>query len=113
MALKNVQVGNTYTGVLDGTQGAAVAITVMFITNIGPSAANLTLHAIDYSDTLTTPGDKNIILKEVSIEPGDTFTLDTEKLVLGYDPVSGDADKVIAISNENNFLSLTMSYVEL
>lgn len=113
MALKNLTIGNTNTELFDGTQGESVAITVMFVTNTSGGAATLTLHAIDYQDANQTPRDTNTILKEVSIDPGDTFTLDTEKLVLGYNPQTDTGDKVVAVSDVDAVLQVTMSYVGL
>jgi hypothetical protein len=113
MALKNVTIGNTDTNILDGNQGASVAITVMFVTNTSVLPATLTVFAIDYNDADQSTRDQNTILKDVSISAGDTFTLDTEKLVLGFDPVGGAADKIIAVSDTASALNVTMSYVEL
>jgi hypothetical protein len=113
MALKNVTLANTNTNILDGNQGASVAITVLFVTNTTGAAADLTVYAIDYNDANQTPRDTNTILKNVTIQPGDTFTLDTEKLVLGYDPTSGSADKIVGVSSVDQALQVTMSFVEL
>jgi len=107
MALKNVEIGTSNTNVFDGTQGTQYAFTVLLVTNTSGTNATFTLYAIDGTDPVQTPANKNTILKDIIVTAGDTFTLDTEKMVLG------ETDKIIAVSDTLNALNLTVSYVEL
>lgn len=107
MALKNAEIAAANTTIFDGTQNASYAITVMLITNTSVADKTVTMYAIDANNAVTTPADRNTILYNVTVPAGDTFTLDTEKLVLG------PTDKLVLVANVAPGLNATVSYVEL
>lgn len=102
MAIKSTLVTNTGVTITDPiSAGQEIAITTLFFCNYSASDVVLTgLHLVKVSETVT---DTNKILHNLSIPAGETFTFDTEKVVLEA------GDSVYAIADENSRLTVTVS----
>lgn len=81
--------------------GKAYAITSMFFCNRDTEPATLTIYLVMKG---RNPSQTNIAIKELTINVGDTFSFDTEKIILGEeDSIWASADRTNAI---NAFLSV-------
>jgi hypothetical protein len=79
-------------------------VTSIIICNYGASISNLTLFAVPSADVSgTTTEAKHTIISALPIPPGETVSLDQEKLVLG----NGDA--LIAVASVTSMLTFTIS----
>lgn len=76
------------------------AITCMIFCNTSASDVNLNLYAVP--DGLSVAPQTQII-KDLSIPAGETFTFDSEKVILSTD------DRIRAIASADNRLSVTVS----
>jgi len=104
MAISNVVLGTSnstlYTSTVSGTQ-IGNAITTMIICNTTPStSANLTLYAVPSGGSATS---STMIVNALTIPPGETVSLDQEKLVLG------SSDTVQGFSSAASTLTFTIS----
>lgn len=85
--------------------GTAYAITSMFFCNRGQTPANLTVFLVpkdkQYPDSTTT------IIKDLNITNGDTFSFDTEKIILG------EEDAVWASSDVGASINALLSVVRV
>lgn len=79
------------------------AVTCMIFCNVSASAATLDLHVIPVGDSLDTANYSDQIIKQLSIPAGETFSFDTEKLVLTT------GDRVYARANADSRLVVTIS----
>lgn len=108
MAITNAEVNGTV-DVLTVPAGKSYAITSVLITNIGPEDqtgaedSNFSLYAV----TGAYNSNRSMIVNNALLPGAETFTLDTEKIVLS----AGDYLKV-AQSGANN-LSVVVSYLEV
>jgi len=108
MAITNTEVNGTV-DVLTVPAGKSYAITSILITNIGPEDAtggedsNFTLYAV----TGSYNANRSMIVNNALLPGAETFTLDSEKIVLS----AGDFIRV-AQSGDNN-LSVVVSYLEV
>lgn len=112
MAIQNTQVGGGATTILTVPAGKSWAITSMFFCNVAlPSdiytddgdtflAVHLCAGGVDANDT-------NMILNNIPIPAGETFVLDTEKIILE----AGDEIKAATTSPTN--ITATVSYIEV
>ena len=112
MALSNTTVTTTSTGTLllgPIPTDKTYAVVVMFFTNSSASAETLSVYAypdaFQLSGTLATDN-KNLLIKDLSIEGGDTFTFNAEKLLID------DGDSIIAVSSGGN-IQAVLSYTEI
>jgi hypothetical protein len=110
MAIQNSLVGSTNTLAYDSD--GANAITSIIICNLTPfDAVNPTADTYNFSLFIvpalevsgTTTLLKHTIVNAIPITAGETLSLDQEKLVLS------DNDRLIAVSNGLNKLSITVS----
>jgi hypothetical protein len=102
MAIKNTLVTNA-NSVMYASSGAN-AITSMIVCNYGASTSNLTLFALAAADVSgTTTNVRHTIISALPIPPGETVSLDQEKLVLA------NGDTLIAIASVNSMLTFTIS----
>ena len=111
MALSNTTVLTTATGTLllgPIPTGKTYAVVVMFFTNSGTSAETVSVYAYPDADELldTSADDKNLLIKDLSIEGGDTFTFNAEKLLIDA------GDSIIAVSSVGN-IQAVLSYTEI
>lgn len=77
MAISQQEVGATATTVYTSTN--TTAITAMFFMNDNAAARTLTIHVVKNGDSASTA---NTIVKNINIDPADTYVINTEKLVL-------------------------------
>jgi hypothetical protein len=49
----------------------------------------------------------NMILKQIFIPAGETFSIDTERFILS------DTDRIQAVANNDNLITSTVSYMQL
>jgi hypothetical protein len=77
MAITQTEVGATATTVY--TSSGTTALTCMFFMNDNASARTLTVHVVKSGGSA---GTANTIVKAISIDPADTYVINTEKLVL-------------------------------
>lgn len=81
----------------------ASAITAMYLCNVDTSARTFDIYVCP-SGTIITPLSTRIY-SSVQIQSGDTYVVDTEKLILG----SGDMIK--ANTSASNAIAMTISYI--
>jgi hypothetical protein len=103
MAIAQSKVSNTLSNVYSSS--GSTAITVMFFMNNGATPATLSLALMAGSATPTIAD--NGIMKDVTVEAGDTYIFDTEKLVLE------DTDALWAVSDTADAIVATITYAEL
>ena len=92
--------------------GKSWAITTIMFCNVGiadPDTPNsdltfLSLHLVKGGDPA---GDKNMVLNAIPIPGGETFTFDTEKIILE------ENDLVYALTTSPEVISATISYLEV
>jgi hypothetical protein len=102
MAISNSLITNTNSVVYSSV--GANAVTSIIICNYGASTSNLTLFAVPSADVSgTTTAVKHTIISVLPIPPGETVSLDQEKLVLS----NGDA--LIAVASVTAMLTFTIS----
>jgi hypothetical protein len=92
----NGSVGTVY------TSSGNTAITTMYLCNFSASDRTVTIYLVPNAGTA---GTGNIIYKEVPIAAGDTYIIDTERLVLA------NGDSVQALASATTSITMTVSYV--
>ena len=108
MAITNSEVNGTV-DVRTGPAGEIYAVTCIVITDVGPEASdgsedsNVTLYAV----TGSYSSNASMIVNNALLPGAETFTLDTEKIVLG----AGDFIRVAQSGNNN--ISVVVSYLEV
>lgn len=111
MAIQNTAISGSLspTPIYTSTGNTAITTTIFCNTNVYNPASpatgtiELTLHAIPSGDSR---GPENMILNAMPISAGETFTFDTEKLVLE------NGDTFVALADSAN-LSATVSYMSV
>lgn len=103
MSIENTVLTSTPLPIISNTNGER-AVTVIYLYNGDSSMRTIDLHAVPLGGT---PGAGNKFYGNLSIEPGDTYILDTEKLLLD------DGDTVYALASEDNVIIATVSYTTL
>lgn len=94
--------------------GSSYALTVLMCCNTATpdandpdlNADNLTIYVINNANA-GSAGTSNMIINNVKIRAGETFTLDTEKVILE------ENDTLAAKSSTGTNLSVMVSYVEI
>jgi hypothetical protein len=110
MAIKNyaIETGGTdiFSPVALSLPAGEYAITNIMFCNISAAdSVTLTLHAIPSGKASTDP--ETQVIKTLTIPASETFTFDTEKLVLDQ------TDKVRAVASANSRLVATVSYMKV
>ena len=101
MALKNTAILTSNTIIY--TSAGNNAISTVIVCNTTAGALDLTLYAVAANGvSVGTPADTNMIVKTLSVPPGDTVSFDQEKFVLA------DNDTLVAIASGTG-LSATVS----
>ena len=100
MAIAQAQVGTSIGTIYTSTNNSAT--TVIFFCNTTGSAATVSAYAVASGGTA---GASNQIIKDLTIEGGDTYVMNAEKLVLG------NADTIQASSDTASAITATVSYV--
>ena len=103
MAIKNALITNSGTDIFvcpgSPSNKQEHAVTCLMFCNTGNDIAVLTLYAIPAGSVMTNA---SIVIKELAIPPAETFSFDTEKMVLE------SADKLTAVAT-NSSLAVTVS----
>lgn len=103
MAITNTAITSNGTDIFVCPGGTSVqehAVTCVIFCNVSDSLIVLTLHAVP---TGSNVGNVNTIIKNLDIPAGETFTFDTEKMVLKT------GDRIHAIASSENALVSTVS----
>ena len=121
MAIENNQVGNnqsTSNPVITVPAGKSYAITTVLVTNTySPNDANPETHNSTFDLYFVKSGEAvankvNCVVRQLTLPAGETFTFDTEKIVLE----AGDRIFCIAspdIGSNLTDLAITVSYLEV
>jgi hypothetical protein len=101
MTIAQAQISNaSATTILTATEN--IATTTMIFCNVTASPATLTVYLLPDGNTVD---DGNTIIKTLTIIAYDTYVFDTSKLLLGL------GDSIRAISNTNNAITATITYI--
>lgn len=84
------------------TSSGSSATTVIFFCNYSVAAVTVDVHIVPNAGTA---GTDNQIVKEVSINAGDTYMLNVEKIVLD------NGDEIQALASAGSSVTATVSYV--
>jgi len=127
MAIQNAQLTDTQLDILTAAVDQTLAITSIMVCNTfapsaigtgspveGPHIANFDMHIIKNNQTLNNK--VTCVIKELTLPAGETFTFDSEKVILSPGDklsfVAGAAD-VSDIVNNLTDLSVSVSYLEV
>ena len=122
MAIKNAQLKDTPTNILDPDSevaapftggvpgGKSYAITNILVCNVSSSNdASFTMHLIPYGENLNL--DVTTIVRNLTLPPEETFTFDSERIVLE------EGDKIVFVATPGSggltTLAATVSYLEV
>jgi hypothetical protein len=123
MAIVNAQLRTTNVNILDPTgavaapytggvpQGKSYAITNILVCNSSLSAsASFDMHLVPYGETLSNA--VTIVVRNLELPPGETFTFDSERIVLEQ------GDKIVFVAEPSiggglTNLAATVSYLEV
>lgn len=100
MAIAQQTVGNTATTLY--TSSGVTAITALYLMNDNSGTVVIQLHVVADGDTAVTA---NKIIKNLSIAAGDTYVVDTERLILD------DGDTIQAVADTDAVVHSTISYI--
>jgi hypothetical protein len=101
MAIENTTLTSTPAEIITD-QVSERAVTVIYLYNIDTDLRTVNLHAVPSGDT---PSDGNKFYGNLAIEPGDTYVVDTEKLLL-------DNGDTLWASSDGTVIA-TISYAKL
>lgn len=112
MAIENTQVGGGYTDILTVPAGQSWAVTTILFCNTALPEEIYTDGADTFLDlhfckSGVAAGPENQVLNSVPVPAGETFSFDTEKIILE----AGDIVKAATTSPTN--LTATVSYIEV
>jgi hypothetical protein len=102
MSIVNSTLGTSATTVY--TSSGSSAISVIYVCNNSASTIIFDVFLAPFGETAAVT---NQIYKDVSLDAGDTYILDSEKIFLG------DQDKVIMQASEADSLRCTVSFVQI
>mgnify|MGYP003347815328 CR=1 FL=1 len=110
MAIVNGKINQTDTVLLTVPAGLRYAITTILICNTasadtgGSNDTTFDLHFVPQGQSI---GAVNQVCKEINVTGAETFTFDTEKMVLS------EGDSIVAVSQAPLNLSATVSFLEV
>jgi len=104
MTLRSTLLSNIEGPIITVANGQQYAITSMFFCNTTNSDSILQVYLVPGNGSATN---ENKIIHNLLIGPGDTFTFDTEKIILD------SKDSVNAKADPAGSLSATLSYVRV
>lgn len=112
MAITNSILTTTQTDILTVPADTSYAITTIMVCNYSDTdAASFTLHMRNSGEAR---GNQNMIVNTLELPPGETFTFDSEKIVLeAGDVVSFVADPANGAGGGATDLAATVSYLEV
>lgn len=103
MALSSTTIGTSNQTVYTSSGSNAITSIIVCNYSVG-TTSNFTLYAVPASGgNPGTAGNANMIINALTIPPGETVSLDQEKLVLA------NGDTLIAIASVNSMLTFTIS----
>jgi hypothetical protein len=109
MALTASLIGSSNTTVYTSSATAPVlgnAITCIILCNTSGSAVSVSVYAVpNNAGAVGTASATNLIISSLSIPPGETVSLDQEKLVLSNN------DTIVAIAGTAAAVSMVISYL--
>jgi hypothetical protein len=105
MAINNAQLSTGSPIEFTVTAGQSWAFTTIMVCNKGASAATFSLYAVLDSEAVND--NKNKIVNTANIDAGDTFIMDSEKLILE----AGDKLSFQQTGGTNGDLLVTVSYI--
>lgn len=105
MAINNGQLSTGSPIAFTVTAGQSWAFTTIMVCNKGVSAATFSLYAVLNGDAVSDI--KNKIVNTANVDAGDTFIMDSEKLILE----AGDKLSFQQIGGTNGDLLVTVSYI--
>jgi hypothetical protein len=105
MAINNAQLSTGSPIEFEVTAGQSWAFTTIMVCNKGASAATFSLYAV--LDSEAVDDNKNKIVNTANIDAGDTFIMDSEKLILE----AGDKLSFQQTGGTNGDLLVTVSYI--
>lgn len=112
MAIQNTQVGGGYTDILTVPTGKSWAVTTILFCNTALPEEIYTDGADTFLDLHfckngVAAGDENQVLNNIPIPAGETFSFDTEKIILE------EGDVVTAATTSPTNITATVSYIEV
>tara|TARA_B100000902_G_scaffold354362_1_gene366450 strand:+ start:1304 stop:1636 length:333 start_codon:yes stop_codon:yes gene_type:complete len=110
MAIANTQVQLTDTTLLTVPAGKTFAITTLIVCNTATydvSGSNDTSFDLHFVKSGQAKGAQNQICNNITVQGADTFTFDTEKVVIDA------GDSIVIVSQAPANLSATVSYLEV
>lgn len=110
MAIANTQVALTDTTLLTVPAGKTYAITTLIVCNTATydvSGNNDTSFDLHFVKSGQAKGAQNQICNNITVQGADTFTFDTEKVVIEA------GDSIVIVSQAPANLSATVSYLEV
>jgi hypothetical protein len=102
MAITNTTIGTTATIVYTSSGNSAVS--VIYVCNTSASTVTFDVHLTPFGEGAVVT---NQIYKEISLDAGDTYILDTEKIFLG------NQDRIVMIASDSSALRCTVSFVNV
>jgi len=103
MAITNSQLSSTAkTEVFVGSGENAITCIILCNTSLSVDAT-VTVWAVPAA---VAAGDANMIMNEISLPAGETFSMDTERFILN------DFDSIQAQASQNLIITATVSYVQ-
>lgn len=109
MAINNKEIISTGTDIFPPTSPVLVAgeyaVTTVMFCNVSGSDVDLTVHILP--STSAGIALENKVINTLTIPAGETFTFDTEKVILN------EADRIHAVASANNRLVATVSYMRV
>jgi hypothetical protein len=113
MAIKNYLIQSGGTDIFDpealGLPEGEYAVTNIMFCNVSGADATLDLHVVENNGTAS---DTNKVIYELLIPAKETFTFDTEKLVLNQTDFVRAVTKVATVPT-SNVVSATVSYMRV
>ena len=110
MAIVNQQLTTTQLDMITVPSNKSYAITNILVCNNGVASASFDMHLIPQSSSLSNTVTR--VINNLELPPGETFTFDSEKIVLEVgDKIAFVAEPDIGASLTN--LSATVSYLEV
>jgi hypothetical protein len=102
MSISNTTL-NTYVAPVYTSSGSTALTALYFCNTDSANTIQITIHAVPYGGTVSNT---TMIYNSISLTAGDTYVIDTEKLILS----SGDTIQALKSASTAN-VSVTVSYV--
>jgi hypothetical protein len=102
MSIVNSTLGTSATIVYSSSGNSAIS--VIYVCNNGVSVVTFDVYLVPFGEAAATT---NQIYKDISLDAGDTYILDSEKIFLS------DQDKVVMQASASNSLRCTVSSVQV